>query len=137
MATLDDQEFHTHHEFPLSKGGSHRTDNLMYLCEACHQTMHRHKFKPRYERPNHSSESQIVKNLRLIEKAMSSGKLLQFNYRKKTGEISHRKVKPENKSRDKFQNKVLCLEGYCYLRKEKRVFAIIRMSAIKILDKSA
>ncbi|MDY6817719.1 MAG: HNH endonuclease [Halobacteriales archaeon] len=42
-----DLELHCHHIVPKGRGGSHRTSNLITLCEPCHRAVHnRHAIAP-------------------------------------------------------------------------------------------
>lgn len=36
-------ELHAHHRQPVSKGGSHRTQNLVTVCKNCHESIHGHR----------------------------------------------------------------------------------------------
>jgi len=37
---VGDVELHCHHIVPKGRGGSHRTENLVTLCEQCHKAVH-------------------------------------------------------------------------------------------------
>jgi RNA-directed DNA polymerase len=40
------EELQTHHITPLKVGGSHRTENLKHLHQACHQQLHQMSYVP-------------------------------------------------------------------------------------------
>lgn len=70
-----------------------------------------------------------------IKEAINSNQNIQFNYQKSTtfsaGELSKRTIKPTD-----FEtigtSESLCIKGYCYMRKEERVFALDRISNLII-----
>lgn len=70
-----------------------------------------------------------------INAAISNNQDIQFNYQKSTrfsnGEVSKRTIKPTDFERISVTGS-LCIKGYCYMRKEERVFAIERISNLII-----
>lgn len=70
-----------------------------------------------------------------IKEAINNNQNIQFNYQKSTtfsaGELSKRTIKPTE-----FEtigiSESLCIKGYCYMRKEERVFALDRISNLVI-----
>jgi hypothetical protein len=147
---------HVHHIIPISKGGCYKADNLMILCEKCHSIEHGNRaFK--YEEDDYDNEtvsiSSFEKKLKLIRKAIENENNIEFKYKKYNGEISHRKILPKkirksgymahnNNSNCSKDNKIidqhnygnLCVEGFCYLRNDERIFAIKYISYLKIKD---
>lgn len=125
-------EKHVHHKIPVSRGGSHRTDNLEYLCLKCHKKEHygrdvsvSDKVMTPVNRPVFSDR------LDLIRHAIDKKLIISFNYEKFEGDRSTRSIKPF----ELFQKKsTLCVRGFCYLRNEDRSFAIKRMNAVKIVE---
>ena len=125
-------EKHVHHKVPVSYGGSHRTENLEYLCLKCHKKEHHgrdvsvsDKVITPVNRPVFSDR------LDLIRHAIDKKLIISFNYEKFEGNRSTRSIKPL----EIFQKKTtLCVRGFCYLRNEDRSFAIKRMTAVKIVD---
>jgi len=121
---------HVHHRIKISNGGNHTEENLIVLCESCHGELHNKDFSDK-EFDFNSRISSFSKKLNLINTAMSKGKNINFEYRKFNGERSKRTVSPRMLMRI---GNSLCITGYCYLRNDKRTFAIRRMSNVKIID---
>jgi len=117
---------HIHHKLPVSKGGSHKRDNLKVLCEDCHQSKHKHKFS--YS-DNFKGVTEFAIKLSKLRKAIDENGTATFEYRKYEGERSKRTIKPEG---FKLPGKSLCVYGYCFLRNDKRTFAIKRITKLII-----
>jgi len=125
-------EKHVHHKVPVSRGGSHRIENLEYLCLKCHKKEHHDrdvsvsdKVMTPVNRPVFSDR------LDMIRQAIDKKLIISFNYEKFEGDRSTRSIKPF----ELFQKKTtLCVRGFCYLRNEDRFFAIKRMTAVKIVE---
>lgn len=124
----DNVELHVHHVQPISSGGSHLQSNLELLCKFCHYKMHGgEEFSKEYKG---ITESGYEKKLNIIKAALLDGRSIHFNYRKYEGERSTRTIDPALIKR---VGKSQCIEGYCHLRKATRVFAIKRMSSVKLV----
>jgi hypothetical protein len=67
----------------------------------------------------------------ILTEAINSDKLVYFNYSRSDGKKSIRTIKP---NKLKKMNGVLVIEGFDFLRKEIRTFALNRMSSIKMTD---
>lgn len=125
-------EKHVHHKVQISKGGSHRIDNLEYLCVSCHSEAHHGRDVSIENKSNLTrSKSAYAKRLEIIQYAIDNDEIIQFSYRKYYGDKSVRAISPECLEQ---KGKSLCVVGYCYLRNEDRIFAIKRMSRVKIVD---
>lgn len=118
---------HVHHKNPIRNGGNHRIENLVLTCEKCHGEIHERDFSVE-EFKDSSRISQFAERLTLINTAIDNNKELFFHYRKFSGEKTKRTFKPEIIERI---GRSLCVRGYCYLRNDKRVFAIRRMSKVR------
>lgn len=122
-------EKHVHHKIPFSRGGSHRPENLECLCVGCHSNIHgrnvsiNNKPIPAINRPVFGDR------LELIKYSIDNKLTIIFNYQKYEGDKSKRSIKPIGL---KQKGQSLCVEGYCYLRKADRTFAIKRMKGVKI-----
>lgn len=117
----DNITLHVHHKIRVSEGGSHKPDNLVVLCERCHQSKHKSIFQ--YKNVE-KQESPFAKKLMRIKTALEKNSIISFDYRKYGGERSHRTIKPYN---FKLVKNSLCIYGFCYLRKDFRTFAIRRI----------
>lgn len=138
---------HVHHIEKISEGGDHSLSNLQLLCEDCHSLKHpdreilgminmgltqgrkNHK-RPRVQKIGTSFQTKV----RVIKSAIEKGRILHFSYRKFSGEQSSRSIRPENLEEI---GKSLCVSGFCYLRNEKRTFAIKRMENLKVVESIA
>jgi hypothetical protein len=125
---------HVHHKFSLQRGGSNLPENLEVLCSDCHGKEHNFDFKSGGRR-NIKSYGDKQK---LIDEAIEKDKKISFLYRKFDEKRSHKRViKPrgykqvESRGKDKFS---LCVQGHCDLRQANRVFALRRMSKLRIMD---
>lgn len=125
----ESERLQVHHRKPVAAGGSHCPDNLEVLCVYCHGETHGRDFTER--KIQHTTlPSAYAQRLDILRCAMEHGLIVYFSYRKNDGERSTRSFRPQRFKR--FSNS-LCIEGWCYLRKDTRVFAIKRMSRIKIV----
>ncbi len=121
----DNVVLHIHHKIPISKGGSHKADNLIVLCKTCHQSKHPFNISS----VSNNNVNYFKQNLKILNKAVENGRIVSFHYRKRDGAKSSRDVKPQG---FKMVEKTLCVYGYCYLRRDKRIFAVKRISKLEI-----
>ena len=119
---------HIHHKIHIAKGGNHRRENLIVLCDDCHQSKHKHKFSYSF---NDSKINPFEKKLYLLREAVEKQNKIHFHYVKFEGERSIRTFQPQE---FKKVGESLCIRGYCYLRNDYRTFAIKRMSELKIVE---
>lgn len=93
-----------------------------------HQTNQDSSLQRRAQRTEDSVENRKTD---LIKWAIQSDQEIEFSYEDRDGNKSHRVVKPTG-----FKNigESLCLEGYCRLRRSKRVFSVLRISGLQILS---
>jgi len=123
-------EKHVHHIIPISKGGNHRLDNLEYLCVKCHSRAHHGRDVSTENKTQLETKSAYAKRLKLIQQAIENDELIRFSYKKYYGEKSVRSIKPEYLEQ---KGKSLCVAGFCFLRNADRIFAIKRMTRVKII----
>ncbi|NLV29359.1 MAG: WYL domain-containing protein [Erysipelotrichaceae bacterium] len=119
-----------HHRRPVAKGGNHCPENLEVICVNCHGKIHGRDFINREYRET-TSQSPYSNRIKILRRAIEEGLIIHFSYRKRDGERSTRSFKPQ---RFKSYGRSLCIEGWCYLRKDKRTFAVTRMSQVKIVS---
>lgn len=120
---------HVHHRVPRQRGGTHRLQNLVALCNRCHQRRHLHPIgnTETWDSPPPGEHMQKVE---LISRALREGWLVHFHYRRRDGQRSQRSVRP---LAIVTIEAAPCLKGYCYLRHAERHFHIGRMSRVELL----
>ncbi|MBL0226085.1 MAG: HNH endonuclease [Geobacteraceae bacterium] len=124
---------HVHHIITLSQGGSNKDGNLERLCEQCHSKKHGGRELDKIS--TGTNNSRFENRLEIIEQAIRQKKTISFHYEKYGGESSNRKILPtkiENYEHYKNDGNTLCVEGHCYMRNARRVFAIKRMTRLRI-----
>lgn len=119
---------HVHHKQPLARGGNHKAENLIVLCEKCHSKKHGGR---EFTYEDNVNESSFEKKLKVLRSAITSEQMIRFSYTRRDGRQSVRTISPHG---FKTIEKSLCINGYCYLRKEQRTFAIRRMKKLSIVD---
>jgi len=119
---------HVHHIKPISKGGSHKHDNLIALCEDCHSLEHGGK---EFKYKAYGISTKLNNKIDAIRTAIYDKKNISFHYKKADGEESNRRISPETLF---FAGGTVCVSGHCYLRNDKRHFAVKRMT--KLLTES-
>lgn len=113
---------HIHHITSISVGGDHLLENLQTLCEDCHNDAH----------DGHLSNVQRKgKNRTLIDTAFNQGKNLKMIYKDTRGQYTGRVVKPLHY--EKAPQGAPALRAYCFLRKDKRLFIIRKMSKVEVV----
>lgn len=125
---------HVHHKVPLSKGGSNKISNLCLLCADCHKKEHGGRV---FRFQENDSVLAFPDRVAKIKFAISHGSDIEFLYKKPEDlKYSKRTIRPEflkEYQQNSSEEKTLCIEGFCYKRQSKRVFALKRMKALKIV----
>jgi DNA repair exonuclease SbcCD ATPase subunit len=125
-------EKHIHHRIPVSRGGSHKIENLEQLCVKCHsQAHHGRNVSTKNKEINAVNRPVFSDRLEQIKYAIENKLIISFNYQKYYGDKSRRSINPEYLEQ---KGKSLCVAGYCHLRKADRIFAIKRMTGVKIVE---
>jgi len=125
---------HVHHITPISRGGNHCRGNLVLLCERCHSDAHNGQV---FDENHDHDIGAYGKRLISLEQAINTRRSVRFNYVRADGQKTTRTIDPtEFKTVDwKVRaGNTLCVVGYCHLRKENRIFAIKRMSSVRIVS---
>ena len=134
-----ENNFVVHHEKPVGANGiyDHKVDNLVLLCNECHNE--RHGGEP-YTGPHEPPElptyfiyiAQVINDNRSINNT-AKRKVVWFNYTQHEGYKSIRAVLPHRTFHKNYHN---YLTGYCYLREERRTFRIDRIENLEIINKN-
>ncbi len=125
------------HDIPLSEGGTNELDNLELICKSCHESMYRKGdvFARFTLDPSQSEFSEIFDE---IQFAIDNDHKIQFGYKKPTAKTwMTRVVVPDrflNIPNSRASRQTLCIEGFCELRQDTRVFALERMQALEVIE---
>ncbi len=81
--------------------------------------------------------SEYTDNFNKLQDAITNKKSVEIKYKNFQNQYSERVIKPIKfkmvERETNFYDR-LCIEAYCNLRKEDRVFAIYRIQKLKIID---
>ena len=123
---------HVHHIIPLCIGGEDDIENLMVLCEKCHEKRHgfsfqyKNDFEDDYEirreikHPN-SKSAKIVK-------AIKENRQIKIVHKKFRGTETERIITPITLYQE--ENNMWYLHAYCHFRKDYRIFKLSRISMV-------
>lgn len=132
-----EQDVYLIHEIPLSEGGTNELDNLELICKSCHESMYgKGDIFARFTL--NSSQSEFSEAFSEIQFAIDNNHRIRFDYKKpKAKTWMTRVVVPDRflnipNNRDSVQT--LCVEGFCELRQDVRVFALERMQALEVIE---
>jgi len=127
------KNLHIHHINHLATGGSNKLKNLIPLCYDCHAREHK---RQKFYTGSSQSETVLNKRIKSIHEAILQGNKVSFGY-KKGGEkdFTRRRVLPKSivTERRKDGSSSVCVVGHCFLRNDKRQFALSKMRSLKIL----
>lgn len=125
------------HEIPLSEGGTNEMGNLELICGSCHVSMFG-KGDIFGSFTLDAEQSEFTEYYKEIQYAIDSNHRIQFDYKKpKVKSWMSRVVVPErflNIPNNRESGQTLCVEGFCELRQDIRVFALERMQGLEVLD---
>jgi len=105
------KKFHVHHKIPISEGGSHNLENLITLCEYCHNSKHPTKF--------------------YLKRAIKESRMTKITYENNTGYVSKKKVDPYELI---FYKNMEFLVGYDHEKDSIRIFRPKRVKYVNITD---
>jgi len=116
---------HVHHLTPISRGGSHRPENLTVLCATCHSNAHGGRD---FEKHHRTGPTAFARKVSVLQQALADSGAVSFNYTSREGEHTSRTVTPLAFS---MVGKTLCLRAFCQLRRAERTFAVKRMAQVR------
>jgi predicted DNA-binding transcriptional regulator YafY len=88
---------------------------------------------PKVDKSNKVQIDLIKNKEKLLQLAIESRQNVEFIYTDKNGEYSERIFAPSSLIT---MQQTLCVEGYCYLRRSQRTFAIKRMRELRIVSEN-
>lgn len=133
----EEQHLYLIHEIPLNEGGTNELQNLELICRACHESMYG-KGDIFGSFTLGAGQSEFTEYFKEIQYAIDNNHRIQFGYKKPNAKSSmSRVVVPErflNIPNSRESGETLCVEGFCELRQDIRVFALERMQGLDVLD---
>lgn len=133
----EEQDVHLLHDIPIFEGGTNELDNLTLACAACYASMYKDgalfgDFTLK------ESQSEFSEEVAEIQSAIDQSQKIQFDYKKPNAKKwMTRVVIPErllNIPNSRESGETLCVEGFCELRQDTRVFALERMQGLAVID---
>ena len=133
----EEQEVYLVHDIPVFEGGTNQLDTLRLICRACYTSM--------YREPNifgtftlNPSQSAFSEQFTDIQSAIDNEQRIRFEYKKpRAKRWMTRVITPErflNIPNSRESSETLCIEGFCELRQDTRVFALERMQGLEIIE---
>lgn len=125
------------HDIPVFEGGTNELDNLALLCAECYRSEYREVdfFGTSTLKP---SQSEFSEQFSEIQSAIDNNQKIQFDYKKPSNKRwMTRVVVPErflNIPNSRESGETLCVEGFCELRQDNRVFALERMQGLEVIE---
>lgn len=125
------------HDIPIFEGGTNAMDNLTLICAECYRGMYR-EVDIFGTSTLKSSQSEFSDQFSEIQSAIENDQKIQFDYKKPSDKRwTTRVVVPErlfNIPNSRESGETLCVEGFCELRQDTRVFALERMQALEVIE---
>lgn len=124
------------HDIPVFEGGTNELENLTLICSACYTNMYKQSdifadFTLK------ASQSEFAEQFAEIQSAIDNNQKIRFDYKKpRAKRWMTRVVIPErflNIPNSRASGETLCVEGFCELRQDTRVFALERMQALEVI----
>ena len=133
----EEQDVYLLHDIPVFEGGTNELDTLRLICRACYTSIYREPdiFGPVTLNP---SQTEFAEQFAEIQSAIDNAQRIRFEYKKpRAKRWMTRVVIPERllsipNSRE--SGETLCVEGFCELREDTRVFALERMQGLEVIE---
>lgn len=132
-----EQDVYLVHDIPVFEGGSNELDTLRLICAKCYRSMYREAdiFGTITLKP---SQSEFTEQFSEIQSAIDNAQRIRFEYKKpRAKRWMTRVVTPErllNIPNSRESGETLCVEGFCELRQDTRVFALERMQGLEVVE---
>ena len=133
----EEQEVYLVHDIPVFEGGTNALDNLTLTCAECYRSTYREAdiFGTLTLKP---SQSEFAEQFSDIQSAIDNDQRIRFEYKKpRAKRWTTRVVVPErllNIPNNRESGETLCVEGFCELRQDTRVFALERMQGLEVIE---
>ena len=133
----EEQDVYLVHDIPVFEGGTNELDTLRLICRACYTSMYREPdiFGTFTLNP---SQSEFSEQFSEIQSAIDNAQRIRFEYKKpRAKRWMTRVVTPErllNIPNSRESGETLCVEGFCELRQDTRVFALERMQGLEVVE---
>ncbi len=125
------------HDLPLCEGGTNELDNLELICKPCYEGMYG-KGDIFGSFTLKASQSEFSEQVAEIQSAIENKQKIRFDYKKPNAKTwMTRVVVPDrlfNIPNNRDSGETLCVEGFCELRQDTRVFALERMQALEVIS---
>ena len=133
----EERDVYLLHDIPVFEGGTNELDTLRLICRACYTGM--------YREPNifgtftlNPSQSEFSEQFTDIQSAIDNEQRIRFEYKKpRAKRWITRVITPErflNIPNSRESGETLCIEGFCELRQDTRVFALERMQGLEVIE---
>ena len=133
----EEEDVYLVHDIPVFEGGTNALDNLTLICAECYRSMYHEGdiFGTSTLKP---SQSEFSEQFSAIQSAIENDQKIQFDYKKPSAKRwMTRVVVPErllNIPNNRESGETLCVEGFCELRQDTRVFALERMQDLAVIE---
>ena len=133
----EEHDVYVVYDIPVFEGGSNELENLTPVCAECYRGQYREAdlfgdFTLK------ASQSEFSEQFTDIQSAIDNEQRIRFEYKKpRAKRWMTRVVTPErflNIPNSRESGETLCVEGFCELRQDTRVFALERMQGLEVIE---
>ena len=132
-----EQDVYLLHDIPVFEGGTNKLDTLRLVCAECYRGIYHEDdiFGTVTLKPSQSAFSEQFTD---IQSAIDNEQRIRFEYKKpRAKRWMTRVITPErflNIPNSRESGETLCVEGFCELRQDTRVFALERMQELEVIE---
>ena len=133
----EEQDVYLLHDIPVFEGGTNKLDTLRLVCAECYRGIYHEDdiFGTGTLKP---SQTEFAEQFAEIQSAIDNEQRIRFDYKKpRAKRWMTRVVIPErllNIPNSRESGETLCVEGFCELREDTRVFALERMQGLEVIE---